>query len=168
MGFAKGNPGYNDRRGLSALERFKSFCRFEPETGCVVWIGGTTAGRGHSVRYPSFWFQGRRVFGHRWAAEYIHEIDITGMHVDHCCPHIPIPNTLCVQHLQAKTLLQNVDLQHQRRRNFIHLQVGLLQYADLYGHDPDPLPLKDAVPFYDPPAWLGPIKGHDDADDCPF
>jgi len=166
MAAKKGNPGYNDRRGMTALERFKSFCRFEPETGCVVWIGGTTAGRGHSVRYPSFWFAGKRVFGHRWSAEHIHGIDIEGMHVDHCCPNIPIPNTLCVEHLQARTLLQNVDLQHARRRNFIHLQVGLLQYADLYGHDPDPLPVT-GIPFFEPPAWLGITKGPDD-DDCPF
>ena len=105
-----------DTRGLflpgpPALDRFRSFCRFEPETGCVVWIGGTTAGRGHHVRYGSFWCERRRWFAHRWSAKHIHGLDIDELQVDHCCPNIPHPNTLCVEHVQPKTLLENRELQ---------------------------------------------------------
>lgn len=120
--------------------------------------------------YPSFWFDGRRVFGHRWAAEHIHGLDIEGFHVDHCCPHIPIPNTLCVQHLQALTPRRNRELQYERRRNFIHLQVGLVRYEEMYGHPPGPAERSDdEIPFYEPPAWLG-LTGANahDRTSCPF
>lgn len=145
-----------DERGLflpsrSPLERFTDKCRFEPETGCVIWTGGQTSGRGHNFPYGSFWYEGRRWFAHRWAAKFIHGLDIEGYHVDHCCPHIPRPNTLCVEHLQAKTLLENVAMQHERRKFFIHLQVGLIGVEEVYGpsieHDMD-------LPFYEEPAWL--------------
>lgn len=147
----------------TALERFIEKCRFEPETGCVVWTGGKTMGRGHHVPYGSFWFEGRRWFAHRWAAKFIHGQDIDDFQTDHCCDTIPIPNTLCVQHLQSLTPRRNRELQHQRR--MIHLQVGLLHYGDLYGEPPDDPP--DLVPFFSPPAWLGPTDAtrHDD---CPF
>lgn len=90
-----------------ALSRFRTFCQFESETGCVVWTGARTKGRGHHVDYSAFWYNGRKWFGHRWAAQYIHGLDIEAFQVDHCCPHIPIPNTLCVQHLQALTPRDN-------------------------------------------------------------
>lgn len=174
LGAPKGNNGYVERRKLSAFERFRSFCRFEPETGCVVWTGGTSKGRGHHVPYPVFWFEGRRWFGHRWAAKYIHGHDIDGFHTDHCCPNIPLPNTLCVEHLQPLPLRQNVLLQHERRKRFIHMQVGLLQYCEVYGHDPE-VPVLDAsaIPFYTAPAWLGLNEGTiSDTTrkfaDCPF
>lgn len=148
----KGNPGYRDRRLLTPLDRFRRFCRFEPETGCVVWTGGTTNGRGHHIPYPAFWFEGRRWFGHRWAAKYIHNLDIDSFHIDHCCPNIAIPNTLCVEHLQCLTLRDNVLLQHERRKRFIQLEVGLLTYEDVYGPQLDDV--EDRIPFYDEPLWL--------------
>lgn len=145
-----------------------SFCRFEPETGCVVWTGGVTAGRGHHVPYPAFWFEGKRWYGHRWAAKYIHGQDIDGFQTDHCCPHIPIPNTLCVEHVQSLTPRENRLLQHERRKHFIHLQVGLIQYEELYRHPPEPEAIPDdAIPFFTPPSWLGPLKGHTNGH-CPF
>lgn len=151
-----------------ALVRFRRMCRFEPETGCVVWTGGQTQGRGHNVPYPSFWFAGQRWFGHRWAAKFIHGQDIDGFQTDHCCPHIAIPNTLCVEHVQSLTPRLNRELQHERRRNFIHLQVGLLHYSDLYGPEPEPVPDEDRVPFFLPPAWLTNGEHHGCADHCPF
>lgn len=108
--------------------------------------------------YPSFWYDGERWFGHRWSAKYIHGLDIDGFQVDHCCPHIPKPNTLCVEHVQATTPKENRDLQTIRRR-FIHLQVGLVSYRDVYGHDADTLEPNFEVPFYYPPAWLGLSNG---------
>lgn len=151
----------------AALVRFTGFCRFQPETGCVLWAGGTRSGRGHSVPYPNFWFNGQNWHGHRWSARFIHGQDIDGFQTDHCCPHIPIPNTLCVEHVQSLTPRENRLLQTERRRMFVHLQVGLLPYDDVYGHDPGPAELDpNAIPFHEPPAWLklqGPTH-----DDCPF
>lgn len=170
MAAKRGNCGYNDRRQLTPLERFRSYCRFEPETGCVLWVGARTMGRGHNVPYPAFWFEGRRWFGHRWAAKYIHGLDIDSFHVDHRCPHIPIPNTLCVEHLQCITPKRNRELQFERRRAFIHMQVGLLAYHDVYGTDALPEPLDETlIPFHQPPTWLGMTKGKtDDPELCPF
>lgn len=150
----------------AALVRFIGYCRFEPETGCVLWTGGTTKGRGHSDPYPSFWFNGDNWLGHRWAARFIHGQDIDGFQTDHCCPHRPIPNTLCVEHLQSLTPRENRDLQTERRRHFIHVQVGLRDYTDVYGHPPGlPELPDDLVPFFTPPAWL--TQGTDHGN-CPF
>jgi hypothetical protein len=151
----------------SAVERFRRFCRFQPETGCVVWIGGTRSGRGHNVPYSNFWFNGYNWLGHRWAAKFIHGQDIEGFHTDHCCPNIPIPNTLCVEHVQSLTPRENRELQHTRRKNAIHMQVGLLPYEDVYGVPPEPAPIDNLIPFYEPPAWLQLPKGPTD-DRCPF
>lgn len=147
----------------AALMRFRKFCRFEAETGCVLWTGGVRMGRGHHIPYPNFWFNGLNWHGHRWSGKFIHGLDIEGYHVDHCCPHRPIPNTLCVEHVQAKTLRENVELQHGRRKHFIHLQVGLLDYEEVYGGIAEPV---EDIPFYSPPAWLQPEEPTND--DCPF
>lgn len=152
---------------VDALQRFREKCQFQPETGCVLWVGGTTMGRGHHIPYPSFWFEGKRWFGHRWAAKFIHGLDIDGFHVDHCCPHIPKPNTLCVEHLQALTPRVHQQTT-EMRRNFIHLQVGLVSYEDAYGPQPPDYDPEGDVPFYSPPSWLGITYGASDDDDCPF
>ena len=153
MAAPKGNRfATRERRLMTPLDRFRSFCRFEPETGCVVWVGGKTQGRGHHVPYGAFWFEGRRWFAHRWSALHIHGLVIDGFDVDHRCPFIPHPNTLCVEHVQALTPAKNRELQTQRA--MIHLQVGLIEYKELFGYDlnePD-----DFIPFdtHEPPAWL--------------
>lgn len=169
MGAPKGNRFSCGERRRPALERFLSFCRFEPETGCVLWDGGTTSGRGHHVPYGSFW-DGKRWFSHRWSAKHIHGFEIAGLQVDHWCPHIPKPNTLCVEHVQPRTLLENRELQTIRafelRKRNIHLQVGLLKYEDVYGPQIDRDP--DLIPFFTPPAWLGLPDGRHHTDDCPF
>lgn len=165
-----------ERRGLTPIERFRSFCQFEPTTGCVVWTGGVSMGRGHHVPYGVFWFEGRRWFAHRWAAKFVHGLDIDGLQVDHCCPSEvrSLPNTLCVEHLTSETLLGNRELQAVRafeaRKRAIHLEVGLLRYEDVYGPLPGDQQPIDLVPFFSPPAWLG--AQHDRhptvAADCPF
>jgi len=146
------------------MQRFIEKCRFEPETGCVVWTGGVTMGRGHHIPYPSFWYEGERWFGHRWSAKFIHGLDIDTFHVDHCCPNIAKPNTLCVEHVQAVTPRVNRQLQ-ETRKLFIHLQVGLVRYDEVYGPDPGDDELM-RIPFYSPPAWLG-LSG-EPIDECPF
>jgi hypothetical protein len=145
---------------LTPLERFRSYCRFEPETGCVIWTGATTRGRGKTALYPAFWCDGKVHRGHRWSAEHIHGLDVSdpSTQVDHCCPHIVRPNTLCVEHVQVVPASINRELQ------WIRVQVGL---------EPEPLPSggpePGAIPFYDPPAWLQldiSVKSVDG--DCPF
>ena len=172
MAAPKGNSFASaERRALAPLERFLSFCRFDPGTGCVLWMGGQTTGRGHSAPYGSFWFEGRRWFAHRWAAKHIHGFDIDGLQVDHCCPHIPLPDTLCVQHVQPRTLLENIELRDQRRRDlaeqtiddrrlWVYAQVGLVEPPATY-HDPF-----IEIPTFDPPAWLG--LAQPVLDDYPF
>lgn len=136
-----------------ALQRFIAKCRHDPGTGCVLWTGGTTSGRGHSAPYGAFWFERRRWFAHRWAAQFIHGLSITGHQVDHMCQR-----TLCVQHLQAIPAALNRELQTTRaraaqsietRRYWIHVQVGL---------EPDPPRITDEpftdIPFFPAPPWM--------------
>lgn len=134
---------------VSAIDRFVAKCQFDPGTGCVIWTGGQTSGRGHHAPYGSFWFEGRRWFAHRWAAKFIHDLPIDDLQVDHCCPHDRAgpyerlaPNTLCVQHVQSVPPTVNRELQ------WIRAQVGL--------DEPPPVCL-DAfahLPFYETPQWL--------------
>ena len=149
---------------VDALTRFAAKCQFEPETGCVIWIGGKCWGRGKHIRYGCFRGADKKVWlAHRWAAKFVHGLEIDGVQVDHCCPNIPIPNTLCVQHLQAIPGDLNRHLQTERRRHFVHLQVGMLPYEEIYGVPVDP---ELTIPFYPEPEWLR-TRGPDD-DPCPF
>lgn len=79
----------------------------------------------------------------------------TASQVDHCCPSGP--NTLCVQHLQAVTQLQNLELQWGRRL------WGWDEWRDPDEPEPDP----NAIPFHLPPAWLRPFLGRQQQE-CPF
>lgn len=154
-------PGWNGH----ALDRFLRNCEHDPATGCVLWAGGTTAGRGHHARYGAFWYEGERWAAHRWAAAHIHGHDINGYQVDHCCPlwrhggPDPLaPNTLCVDHVRPLTSGENRDLQAARgqmltqgvldRKYWVYVQVGLLEAPQEYE------PPAMGVPFYLPPAWL--------------
>jgi hypothetical protein len=149
---------------MDARQRFIEKCQFDPLTGCVLWTGAQTCGRGHHDPYGAFKYEGRRWAAHRWAAKFIHGFEIEGLQVDHCCPNIPLPNTLCVEHVRPLTGEQNRHLQTERRKKFIHLQVGLLTYEDVYGPPPE-APADPLVPFFTPPAWLG---NRGESDDCPF
>jgi len=144
----------------AALVRFTRFCRHDPGTGCVIWHGGRTAGGGHARPYGAFKFQRRRWFAHRWAARYIHGIDIDALQVDHCCPADlrPLPDTLCVQHLQALPPARNRELQTLRareaqtleqRRYWAHVRCGLEPQPDLPSDAMGAL-----IPFYVEPPWL--------------
>jgi hypothetical protein len=153
------------------LERFRRYCQFDATTGCVLWIGGTAAGRGKSARYGSFWADGRRWFAHRWAARFIHGLDIDGYTVDHCCDpwraggdEPLLPNTLCVQHLAAETRVDNTLLAMQRR-TWVLTQKGYYEPPPLFAELEAPGP--HAIPFHTPPAWLDTIVKNDD-EECPF
>lgn len=167
MAAPKGNNYRAAGINLTPLERFMAKCRFDPGTGCVIWAGAKTSGRGHSAPYGSFWFENRRWFAHRWAAQHIHGHAIDGLQVEHYCPNRSHPNTLCVEHVHPLPSLFNRELQTLRgqapsqdvaeRMRWIYVQVGL--------ELPPPVDLDvfEEVPFYSPPAWLLPAPV-----DCPF
>lgn len=160
--------------GKPALQRFAEKCEFDAATGCVLWTGATTAGRGNTTRYGSFWADGGRVFAHRWAAVNIHGIDLGSNEAGHTCPHGP--NSLCVQHLEGQTKADNIAERNTRvakanqtaatRQFYLFQQLGI--------GEPEPERLNGSldapvVPFYEPPEWIRPYlapKGM--SDDCPF
>lgn len=172
------NAQPRDQRGLfgalDPLARFAAKCRFDATTGCVIWTGGTSAGRGNTARYGVFWHDGKRVFAHRWAAVHIHGLPVAGVQVGHCCPHCA-PNTLCVQHLEPQTQLENlaelngrlaarrVEQSNDERQHWLFVALGIREQPE------PPPPDPDAVPFHEPPAWLRPYLAAPVADDdCPF
>jgi len=153
-----------------ALERFREKCRFDPTTGCVIWTGAKTAGRGNSAVYGKFRNEyGESEYAHRYAARVIHGLDIAGLTVGHCCR--PVPNTLCVQHLEGQALADNVAEGNTRRavQSNDERQHWLFVARGIYEPEPIVAPPADLVPFYEPPAWLGldaAVNSSDD--DCPF
>ena len=166
--------GQANGRYKPAIERFAEKCRFDPTTGCVLWEGGTSAGRGNTAVYGRFCDEnGRMQYAHRWAARHIHGIDTDGLQVGHCCPHGP--NTLCVQHVAAQTQRENLEEQMARgsgvcgvqrpneRQYWLFVQLGIEPAPAVQELPPD------LVPFHEPPAWLRPfLKQVDNDDDCPF
>lgn len=163
---------------IPALRRFAEKCRFDPLTGCVVWEGGTTSGQGSSKAiYGSFWDDGRRWTSHRWAAANIHGHDITGLQVDHFCPHLVAtnrkPNTLCVEHVRPETQEENLALQAERNRAvqasttrqfWLFVSLGIEELSD----EPAPIASNDEFPWYDPPAWFVPFMPKQETTLCPF
>ena len=176
MAARPGNSYRAQGLGKTALQRFAEKCVFDYSTGCVLWTGGTSTGRGNTTRYGVFWAEGRRVFAHRWAAVHIHGIDLGSNEAGHCCPDGP--NSLCVQHLEGQTKAENIAERNTRvakanqdamtRQAYLFLQLGI-------GGEPSEPETNsrascDIVPFHSPPAWLRPyIKPpENNDDDCPF
>jgi hypothetical protein len=152
------------------LQRFAEKCAFDYATGCVMWIGGTTSGRGHNEPYGSFWFEGERWFAHRWSAMHIHELEITGLQEDHNCPCDP--STLCVEYVKPETSAINRALQNTRpgrafqdlatRQYWLMVSRGYEEYRFDQCEKAD-------IPFFSPPEWLQPfLPVLENADDCPF
>lgn len=134
-----------ERYLAKAHKRFRAKLKFDPGTGCVLWIAGQTMGHGHSVPYGGFWFDGKKWTAHRWAAKYIHGLDLNPLHqIDHCCE--PVPNTLCVQHLQSIPAQLNRELQWIRVQNQFD---GGENYKPSVSAKPF-----TSVPFYPEPDWL--------------
>lgn len=161
-----------------ALARFRAKCLFDPRTGCVVWTGGTTRGRGNTATYGSFWYDGRRWFAHRFAAAFIHGLKIDGLQVGHCCPHTPDghPNTLCVEHVTGQTQIENLAEQMARGTG-VCAQTNDVRQFWLFvdrGFEPPP-PAHDPasfgpdhIPFFEPPAWFRQRQATALVADCPF
>lgn len=161
---------------LDALARFAAKCEFDATTGCVLWRGGTTQGRGNTAVYGSFWFEGRRWFAHRWAGVHIHGLDLDGVQAGHCCPHCR-PRTLCVEHVEPQTMAENLAEQRARgsgicgvqapdeRQHWLFVGLGIRQLRE----QGEPAP--DLPPFFEPPEWLRPFlvdRTVNSADECPF
>lgn len=169
FGKGKTNPKWRP-----ALVRFAEKCAFDPYTGCVMWVGGTTAGHGHNEPYGSFWFEGEKWTAHRWAAIHIHGFDITGLQVDHNCP--AGPSTLCVEHLKPETAEVNRYLQNVRPgRAFQDLDTKRYWLFVSKGIEPTPSRRRRVsldIPFHTPPEWLLPFLPNfsmmENVHECPF
>lgn len=162
---------------VDALSRFAAKCEFDPTTGCVMWTGGKTRGRGNTAQYGAFWYEGRRHFAHRWAAVHIHGHDLSdGLQVGHTCPGGP--RTLCVQHVEPQTQLDNLAEQWARlgppalrscRQSADERQFWLL--VELGYEEPPPVASETpgAIPFHAPPDWLRPFWPQTmEKEQCPF
>lgn len=152
---------------VDALQRFAAKCEFDAATGCVMWTGGTTRGRGNSATYGSFWADGRRWFAHRWAAVHIHGFDLGHDTVGHKCNR-----TLCVQHLEPQTLSANIAERNTRvaataRQTSEQRQFWLLVERG-YEQAPEQAEAPDAIPFHEPPEWLRPFISQPAPDEAPF
>lgn len=106
-------------------------------TACVLWTGGKSCGQGKTIKYGVLKYQGVRWYAHRWAAFYIHGLQIADYQVDHRCNR-----ALCMAHLQAIAPEWNRELQ------WIRVQIGI-EDNPRPRFDPDPNP----VPFYVTPDW---------------
>ena len=145
-------------RPIDALQRFASKCRFDGATGCVIWEGGKTRGRGNTAQYGSFWYEGARWFAHRWAGVHIHGLNLDGVQAGHCCPCGP--NTLCVEHVTGQSLAENVT-----ERN-VRVAAARRKVEQL---PPEPERDPEDIPFYTPPEWLRPFLAQpEEPDECPF
>lgn len=155
----------------SALARFKDKCVFDPSTGCVLWNGALTNGKGSSSIYGRFWYEGKSWYAHLWAAKFIHGIEVgEGEQVDHCCEvnGERQPNSLCVQHLQPLPALVNARLRWSR---FWEYWSGEEEEAELEGNGAKPIDPGGGVPFYSEPDWLRDADGNEEETDdanCPF
>lgn len=141
-------PNQWTKNPVPALQRFLAKCVHDPVTGCVNWIGGKTCGQGKTRKYGSFKYKGKRWLAHRWAAKFIHGLDIDDLDVDHKCG-----NTLCQFHLQATT--KDVNSAYY----WIRVQVGIFELPE-----PDMID-DDGIPFHSPPDWMPKAP---QPTDCPF
>lgn len=108
---------YWNRHSASLEERLLRGSEMQPN-GCRVWI------RSHKNTYPSIWWKGKTLTGHRLTWELAHGVIPKGMHVCHRCD-----NTMCInlEHLFLGTAADNMaDKMTKGRANFV---VGERHYA---------------------------------------
>lgn len=114
------------------IARFLWLCTFNPDTGCLIWDGAKSRGRGNTAWYGTFTTglgrDSRSVRAHKF-----YGVAVLGLrpetgkhHLDHTCP-----NPLCVSHVQCVPEFINLKLR------WIRVQVGL-----------DPDKVRDAVVSY--------------------
>lgn len=131
-----------------ALIRFRSKCRFEAGSGCVVWTGATSKSRAGTTPAPAFWASGKRWPARRWAAIHVHGLTVaeTDNVVETC------GEPLCVQHVAVEpcTIGRNYE-----RQNYLLRGLG---YGDEEDRVEKPRPRHTGEPFYRAPSWLEPVR----------
>src|SRR5687768_6193010 len=95
------------------LDRFMSYVDKLP-CGCWYWTGGRSRGKGNKKWYGSFWFRGKSIRAHRFAADHIGKFEplSKGKHRDHLCSF-----SMCVrpEHLEQVPSEVNQDRKVARR-----------------------------------------------------
>lgn len=83
------------------IDRFMSYVEVLPN-GCHFWTGARSRGKGNKKWYGSFWYRGKTIRAHRFAADAIGKLGPLppGHHRDHTCCF-----SLCVnpEHLEHVT-----------------------------------------------------------------
>lgn len=102
------------------IARFLRLCA-EDSSGCLVWMGAKSRGRGNTAWYGSFTVKGKTVRAHKfYAVAVLGQRPQTGIHhLDHdCC------NSLCVRHVECVPAMVNLKLR------WIRVQVGIDEDID--------------------------------------
>jgi len=99
------------------IARFLNMCVEDPTTGCLIWAGAQSRGRGNTAWYGSFTPTGC----HSVRAHKFYAVSVLGLrpktdlhHLDHTCT-----NSLCVRHVECVPVSVNLALR------WIRVQVGL-------------------------------------------
>ncbi len=94
------------------IDRFMSKVDKLPN-GCWFWTGGRSRGKGNKKWYGSFWFRGKTIRAHRFAADFIGKFEPLprGKHRDHLCVF-----SMCVnpEHLEHTTSSENQERKIER------------------------------------------------------
>lgn len=155
---------------MTALDRFAAKCRFEPETGCIIWTGGTCPCNAGRERMGVFKYEGKRWPARRWAARFIY-----GQSIDHGNETmVTCGEPLCVRHVKADAPYGNT------RQHWLLVNLGY----DEGGSDEERAAmeqrrrqaLRDAIPLEERtlPDWFRPYlpeeerARYDALDDVPF
>jgi len=134
------------------LDRFMSYVDKLPN-GCWFWTGGRSRGKGNKKWYGSFWFRGKTIRAHRFAADHIGKFEPLpkGKHRDHLCVF-----SMCVnpEHLEHTSSAENQErkmarsqLETSEGRAWLDTTLARLKEQKLWPYD---------EPSYgdDPPAGI--------------
>jgi HNH endonuclease len=101
----------------STSERFLRYVRIQ-HSGCWIWTGGRSRGKGNKKWYGSFWAEGKTWRAHIWSARFLGGLRALkrGEHYDHTCN-----NSLCVNyhHLEIVTNQENTRRKVERRNEHL-------------------------------------------------
>lgn len=98
------------------IARFLRLCYDDPRSGCLIWAGAKSRGRGNTAWYGSFTPTGcQAVRAHEFYAVAVLVLrpQTELHHLDHTCP-----NSLCVCHVECVPISVNLKLR------WIRIQVG--------------------------------------------
>ena len=91
---------------IDPIDRFFSYVIPEPNSGCWLWLGAL-----NSAGYVDFWFNGKKVLGHRFSYEVVRGPIKGALSLDHLCR---TPSCVNPDHLEPVTLAENT------RRGWLH------------------------------------------------